>query len=125
MAKKHFVYSSASNDTVFTGGYRRKAGGIGTPIHRIVIKGGANVYSKKFQTRSAVETEITAEQLELLQADPRFVKHVKDGFFVVTSSREDADEMATKLKAKKDKSAQLTKDDYEEGKAPTTEVKKK
>lgn len=99
------IYSMASNDVVIPTYQAKKPGEVSENkiAKAIVIKGKANVADKETgKTPAFVMTEVTADELKILEANPAFKRKVKAGFISVGS------EPATK---KADKSAQMTKDD--------------
>jgi rRNA maturation endonuclease Nob1 len=104
-----YVYSTCSSDVAFpvevesTG-----AGGANFIKRKVLIKGGANIANKKtLVTPMGVATEISDEELSLLQKNETFQRRMKAGFFVVDSKKTDAEKVAKDMK-KKDKSAQIT-----------------
>lgn len=80
-----------------------------TIIKTIRIKGGANVRNKyTLATPTGVVTEVSDEDLALLQKDPAFKIHVAKGFMKVMSTEKvDVSDME-----KKDRSAQLTDSEH-------------
>lgn len=105
-AKTTKIYSQASNDVVIPT-YEKKANpkiqSSNVIKKAIIIKGGANVaFSASNKTQRSTKwaiTEVTAEELETLQAHKGFMRRVDRGFISI------GDEPA-ELKA--DKSAQMT-----------------
>ncbi|HAW1738190.1 TPA: hypothetical protein JLN31_000893 [Escherichia coli] len=106
------VYSSCTADNFFPvwKGHARKD----TYEKGVLIKGGANAQNKRTMiTPRGAATVVTAEELELLRADPAFQGFVDRGFMSVDEkgkSTHDADEKGADLE--KDKSAQDTPEDY-------------
>lgn len=76
-----------------------------TMLKTIRIKGGANVRNKyTLATPTGVVTEVSDEDLALLQKDPAFQNHVAKGFMkVMNTEKVDVSDME-----KRDRSAQLT-----------------
>ncbi len=100
------IYSTASNDCVFPV-YKVKQKGETSGENRIekavIIKGKANVRDPKtLQTPTYSVTEVTAEELKILQSSPAFNRKLKAGFYSI-------DKVPGELKA--DKSAQMTDND--------------
>ena len=106
------VYSSCTADNFFPvwKGHARKD----TYEKGVLIKGGANAQDKRTMiTPRGAATVVTAEELELLRADPAFKGFVDRGFMSVDEKGKithDADEKGADLE--KDKSAQDTPEDY-------------
>lgn len=83
------------------------------------IEGGANVASKAIVTVNGVVTELSKDDVELLRREcEAFRNHEKFGFITV----KDFHRIDTRDMEAKDKSAQLTKEDYKKRgrKAPKT-----
>jgi hypothetical protein len=100
------IHSMASNDCVFPV-YKAKQKGETSGENRIekavIIKGKANVRDPKtLQTPKHSVTEVTPEELKILQASPAFNRKLKAGFYSI-------DKVNGELKA--DKSAQMTEND--------------
>jgi len=74
--------------------------------HDVVIKGGANAADKYFFTPRGVMTEVSADQMALLQQNRHFLIHQKKGFLTVVKSREDVDVVVKDMR-KKDQSAPM------------------
>lgn len=79
----------------------------------VTIAGGANVANaRSLMTPRGIVTTISAEELEVCNADPVFQMHKENGFIFVeeaTTDRVDAEEKVEKLDlTKADKSAPLT-----------------
>lgn len=83
------------------------------------VEGGANVASKAIVTVNGVVTELSKDDVELLRREcEAFRNHEKFGFITV----KDFHRIDTRDMEAKDKSAQLTKEDYKKRgrKAPKT-----
>ncbi|WVH05507.1 hypothetical protein KKJFFJLC_00009 [Vibrio phage vB_VpaS_PGB] len=100
------IYSMASNDVVITTFKPKKSEGEVSENKikdAIVIKGKANVRDPKtLQTPKYAVTDVTADELKILQANPVFKRKVDRGFISVGKEPETL---------KKDKSAQMSEDD--------------
>ena len=98
--------------------YAKTVGGLTKVVKEITINGGANVIDKHFVTKEGVCTEVSEEDLELLQQNRTFQQHLKNGFLKI-QKRSGVD---TKNLEKEDNSAQLTKAKFEKQgrKAPKT-----
>jgi hypothetical protein len=81
-------------------------------IHRtILIKGGANIiHISHPHTPVGIQTEVSDEDLELLEKDYHFKEHVKHGFIKVSHADKAVEKAVKDMKAK-DASAPLTPDD--------------
>lgn len=102
------IYNMASNDVVIATYQAKPEKGISGENKiksSIILKGKANVRDPKTgQTPKFSATEVTAEELKVLEANPSFVRKVKAGYISVGKE-------PVALKA--DKSAQLTEDSKE------------
>jgi len=98
--------------------YAKTVGGLTKVVKEITINGGANVINKHFVTPEGVCTQVSDEDLELLQQNKTFQQHMKNGFLKI-HKHSGAD---TKGIEKEDSSAQLTKEKFEKKgrKAPKT-----
>lgn len=63
----------------------------------IRIEGGAGLANKHFMTPRGVMTKVSDEDYELLQKDPCFAVHVKNGFITVADAPEDPEKVAADL----------------------------
>lgn len=84
----------------------------------ITINGGANVADKHFLTKDGILTEISDDNLELLQTHPVFQTHLKNGFVKIMKSNSEKDvRKGKKDMSPKDNGAPLTPESFEkEGK---------
>ena len=115
-----YVYSTLSSDQTYCQ-YPKKADPKGIPqiIQKVNINGKANVTNKKtFVTPKGVVTEITDEQLKILEGIPAFRDHREAGFIVVDTKKTEPAEVAKKDMSPKDLSSQLVEDDFKPDKAP-------
>lgn len=81
------------------------------PIKTIHINGGSNVADKHFITAQGVLTQISDEDLKLLETHEVFKKHVENGFVKVIKN-EKAKEEAKADMEQADNSAPLTPESY-------------
>ena len=102
------ILSTLSSDVIYTL-YDKTPSGITVAAKSVKIAGGTGVIDKRLVTPEGVTTSITDAELEVLEQNPVFKKHVENGFIKVTKSSK----TNTKDMEKKDKSAQLTPDDFE------------
>jgi hypothetical protein len=86
---------------------------IAQEIHRVVIKGGANLADKNLFTPRGVVTAITDKDWEVLCQDRKFAEMVEAGFMTILSSESDKDAAVRDL-TPKDRSAPKTESDYRE-----------
>lgn len=99
--------------------YKKTPGGLSVPVKTISVNGGANVQNTRtLITPQGITTSITDEDLELLMNHPVFKIHLEKGFVKVVKT----EKVDTKGMEVKDKSAQLTADDFKKKgkKAPKT-----
>lgn len=107
-----FIVSKASQDICFCV-WDRPKNGILKAGRKILIKGGTGVLDKKtLETPNGVVTEISKEELEFLQNNSSFKRMCERGFMMIESSKTTAKTKAKK-KDKRDRGAQLTKEDFE------------
>lgn len=111
-----YVYSTLSCDNEYRS-YVKGGGDIPQVESHVLIKGGAGLVNKNIITPRGVATEVTKEQLAMLEAHDQFQLHKKNGFIQVDAKKIDADDVAKDM-AKKDKSAPATPEDYVGDKAP-------
>lgn len=102
------IYNMASNDVViatYQAKSEKEISGENKIASSIIIKGKANVRNPKTgETPKFSVTEVSAEELKVLQANPSFKRKVSAGYISIGKEPES-------LKA--DKSAQLTEDSKE------------
>jgi hypothetical protein len=79
----------------------------------ITVHGGAGVANRKtLVTPQGVLTQVTADEVKKLRANPLFAQHEKDGFMkVLDKDPRDADKAAADLR--RDPGDQLTSGDYQ------------
>ena len=83
-----------------------------TILKTILIKGGANVLTRKtIATPLGASTKVTDDELESLQKNPIFNKMVKNGFFHVDKKNIKVEKAVKDLNAK-DKSAPKVASDF-------------
>lgn len=88
--------------------YGKTAGGLSVIKKEIVVNGGTGVINKLYATPNGVVTEVTDEELELLEAHPLFKKHKAAGYIKVQKT----EKVDTTDLQEKDKSAQLVEKDF-------------
>lgn len=87
---------------------------------KISINGGHGVANKNFVTPQGVVTIVSDEDLELLEKDYHFRKHVEAGFITVQKRKTEPEKVAADMKDK-DLSAPLTPKDFETVDNPAVE----
>lgn len=111
-----FIYSTLTSDQYYCS-YKKPqtAGNVSTPIQDkgVLISGQANVTNKNFITPESMMTEVTSSELEFLKCCGAFNRHVERGYIKIESKRLDSSDVA-KTMAKKDKSAPLSKKDFDD-----------
>lgn len=87
MAKKIWVFSTLSNDNAYT---EYTKGGSDLPIatRSVLIKGGTGVTDARLVTPQGVATEVSGDELALLEANTLFQLHKKNGFIKVEEGDE-------------------------------------
>ena len=118
-----YVYSTLTSDQEYCL-YPSDMDAKSIPKHdrSIKINGLCNVINKHtLVTIKGAMTEVSDEELKILEKIPAFTRHKKLGFIKaeskVTMKKIDPETMAESMTAK-DRSAQLTNDDFEPDKAP-------
>ena len=93
----------------------------GSPI-KIIINGGHGVANKHFVTPKGVCTIVNDQDMEILLEDRLFKKHMNAGFMSYDKKEVSTEKKAANM-ARKDRSAPLTPDDFDEGEASSSETK--
>lgn len=106
------VYSTITNSTAYVQ-YDKGVNDMPREVKRVVIQGGAGVAQKRtLYTPLGVATEVSKEELDFLEGDANFQRHVKAGFLkVVKTGRTDADVVAADMQ-QRDGSAPLVPNDF-------------
>lgn len=108
-----FITSKLSAGVDYTF-YKKNESKINIVVDTIHINGGADVVNKKtLDTPQGVVTEITDEQLNKLKSHPVFQQHLENGYVIIQCTEKEAKKAEKYLE--KDKSAQITPEDYEKG----------
>lgn len=111
---KIYVYSTLSNDQNYITWAETPEGSlVGVKEHEVLIKGGANIATKHFDTPAGVRTEITDFDLDHLKRNMCFQKHVDGGFIQVREEKVDAEVAVGAGMNQKDESAPVTPNDFE------------
>ena len=94
--------------------YEKAPNGINRVVKTITINGGSDVINKKtLITPLGVVTEISKADLDELMQHPVFKIHLENGYISINENEKVAEKAGEKLE--KDKSSQLTEEDYENG----------
>jgi hypothetical protein len=105
-----YVYSTASSDQAYSS-WHNGGGDLKNSTVIAIIRGGANIIGKNFQTPRGVATKVTQEQLDQLLKNPAFIRHKDRGFISVDKDEVSAEKKANSME-KQDKSAPLTDDSF-------------
>jgi len=111
----HTIISTATADTDYVVYQRNDTNAVPTVVHRIRIKGGANLAKfRKGQTLQdetplAGETTVSDEQLEFLKNDAAFQRHILRGFISIVNHKDKVEKVVRNM-TPKDRSAPLTSD---------------
>lgn len=109
---RYYIYSTLTNDYAYTNWHPPASEN--DPTREIqfqcLIKGGANRANDRLITPKGVRTEVTEQQHDELHKNTTFQKHLKQGFILVMTSKEDPEEVATAGMKARDGSAPLTPD---------------
>lgn len=101
-----YVFSTLTSDQNYTF-YTQGGADLQIPERGILIKGGTGVMNDRLITPIGVATEVTDEQLKLLEKHPIFIKHKQNGYISVQEKKADAEKVAGDMKTQ-DGSSPLT-----------------
>lgn len=94
--------------------YKKGENNINILVESINIGGGADVIDKRtLITPTGVVTFIEDDKLEKLKTHPLFQQHLKAGAITIKDTEKSANKAGDELE--KDKSSQITPEDYENG----------
>lgn len=102
---KIFVYSTLTCDQRYTN-YVPGGGDLPVPVGSVFVKGGTGVADARLVTPRGVVTEVTEEELAILEANADFNLHRKNGFVEVSASKVDPEKAAADMEGR-DASAPL------------------
>ena len=105
--KKLYVFSTLTNSVTYTEYVKRKGNDLPKRGRSVTIQGGAGLTTRHLLTPRGVATEITGEDLSLLESNKVFQRHVANGFLSVSESKPDPDR-AVKDHMERDGAAPLT-----------------
>ena len=107
------VASTLTADNRYTE-YKDGGADMPTPVQDVLIKGGIGVANKMMVTPTgAILTEVTDEQVEMLQRNQLFQMHEKGGFVKIIGRKVDGDKLASDM-VTRDGSAPLTPSHFAE-----------
>lgn len=109
-----YVYSTLANDNI----YHVYAETSKDPksieprrsVHSILIKGGAGIATKHLITPLGVVTQISEEDLKILEKDESFQVHVKNGFLKIDNKKVDVEVVVADMESR-DHSAPIVPED--------------
>jgi len=119
-----YVYSTITASQAYTLYGEAPDGGLPPAKQICIIAGGSNTPDKHFITPRGVVTQVTDEQLRLLNQCPAYLRHKAAGYLTEDKVERKADVVAKEMKAK-DGSAPKTPEDFQEDKKPITNKKSK
>lgn len=94
--------------------YTQGANKINIVTDEITVNGGADVINKRsLETPAGVVTELPDEKIDKLKSHPVFKMHLANGAVAILGSEKEAKKADKELE--KDKSSQITPEDYENG----------
>ena len=82
---KFYICSTLTNDQHYTN-YKASNGGPAVAVEAVTIKGGSNRADMRLITPRGVVTEVTDEQMEILNRNHVFKAHVTSGHIVVNKT---------------------------------------
>lgn len=105
-----YVFSTLTCDNRYIG-YADTGTDIKVPTNGVLIKGGAGVMNDRLFTPLGVCTEISKDQLALLEQNPIFKLHRDNGYIVVQDKKADAEKVSSDMNSR-DNSAPMTPSSY-------------
>lgn len=107
-----YIFSTLANDQMYQD-WTKGGGDIPVKGRGVLIKGGAGVANRNLITPLGVATEVSDEELQLLEANEVFQTHKKLGFVVVRQKSADPEKVAADMN-RADRSAPLTEASFPE-----------
>ena len=101
-----YIFSTLTCDNRYIA-YAETGADIKVPTMGILIKGGAGVMNDRLITPLGVATEVTKDELALLEQNPVFQMHKENGYIVVQDKKADAEKVSGDMNSR-DGSAPLT-----------------
>ena len=108
----HYVYSTLTNDNLYTF-YVPSANDLPNIEKQILIKGGANMANKHIITNYGVVTEVSDNDLDLLNTHVEFILHKKNGFIKIQKKKVEVEVAIVDMQSR-DKSSPLVPQDFNE-----------
>lgn len=105
-----YVFSTLSNENMYVE-YDKGPNDMPIVKRKVMIAGGSNVVNKHLMTPMGLATKVSDEQLEMLEANPVFQLHKKNGFITVKSTNLNPEKVAADMTTR-DQSAPLVPEDY-------------
>ncbi|QIA76171.1 hypothetical protein [Rodentibacter caecimuris] len=105
-----YVFSTLTCDNRYVS-YAETGADIKVPERGVLIKGGTGIMNDRFITPLGMATEVTKEELELLEKNQIFQLHKENGYIVVQDKKADVEKVAGDMKGN-DGSAPLTPSSY-------------
>jgi hypothetical protein len=113
MSSRIYIYSTLSSDQQYTSWKPPPPGGSPELERQVVIKGGANVASKFLVTPIGARTEVSEDDLEFLETNNVFKRHVEGGYIRVRKEKVDPEVAVAAGMKQRDQSAPLTPESSE------------
>lgn len=106
-----YIYSTLTCDNEYV---LYKKGGADIPVVEtsVLIKGGANLATKRGDTPPGAVTIVTDGQLAALEQNPVFQTHVENGFIIVSKSKPDVEVVAADMTSRAP-DAPIVPEDYD------------
>jgi hypothetical protein len=114
----YYVFSTLTAPQVYT---RTGAGGSDLPriLAQVYIAGGSNIPDKYLRTPIGVMTEVSDEEMTLLEENEVFQLHRKNGFIKVEKKPADPEKVAADMTTRDD-AAPLVEQDFSDNQKPKT-----
>ena len=114
---KIYVYSTMTASVTYCA-WRKGGGDVPSIAQSVTINGGSNVVDKFIRTPLGVMTEITQDQLDIMEQDGVYQIHKAKGFITVDANLHDVEKVVAGNMESSDASAQLTPNDFVDGPKP-------
>jgi hypothetical protein len=116
-----YILSKLANTQIYTQYVKGTSDNLNIVSAEVEVKGGADVTNSNLITPEGVLTQVSAAQLDILKANKDFQRHLENGIVKYFNTQPNIEKTTKSMS--KDKSKQLTKDDYKKAnkKAPDTE----
>ena len=108
MSSRIQLFSTLTADQKYTFWKTFTSGAAPEPVREIIIKGGANVATRLLVTPKGARTEISEDDLALLQENEVFKRHVEGGFITWRKEIVEPEVAVADGMAQRDKSAPPT-----------------